>query len=151
MRALIQRVARASVSIDGGEISRIGPGLLILLGVEDPDAAGDADWLSRKIARMRIFPDATGRMNLALADRPDPEALVVSQFTLHASTRRGNRPSFLRAAAPGHSEPLYEHFCAALGRELGRPVATGRFGAAMRVDLVNDGPVTVFLDSKAPE
>ena len=150
MRAVIQRVTEASVSIDGETISRIGPGLLVLLGVEEIDDASDVDWLAGKIARMRIFGDAEGKMNLSLMETGG-ETLVVSQFTLHASTKKGNRPSFIRAAAPGHSEPLYEAFCAAMERETGHPVKRGVFGGDMRVSLINDGPVTIVIDSRARE
>ena len=150
MRAVIQRVLEASVTIDGATISTIGPGLLILLGVEDGDAPDDVAWLSGKIARMRLFSDAEGKMNLSVLETGG-ELMVVSQFTLHSSTKKGNRPSFLRAAVPGISEPLYERFCAALELEVGKPVARGVFGAEMRVALVNDGPVTIVIDSRARE
>ncbi len=150
MRAVIQRVLEASVEIDGETVSTIGPGLLILLGVADGDAAEDVAWLRGKIARMRIFSDAEGKMNQAVMETGG-EIIVVSQFTLHASTRKGNRPSFLRAAVPGISEPLYEAFCAALEMELGKPVGRGVFGAEMKVALVNDGPVTIVIDSRARE
>jgi len=150
MRAVIQRVTEASVSIDGETISRIGHGLLVLLGVEEIDDASDVDWLAGKLARMRIFGDAEGKMNLSVAETGG-EVLVVSQFTLHASTRKGNWPSFIRAGAPEHSEPLYEAFCAAVERETGRPVKRGVFGGEMRVALINDGPVTIVIDSRARE
>jgi D-aminoacyl-tRNA deacylase len=150
MRAVVQRVSEASVTIDGETISRIGPGLLVLLGVEEIDDASDVGWLSGKIARMRIFGDAEGKMNLSLVDTGGG-LLVVSQFTLHASTRKGNRPSFIRAAVPEHSEPLYEAFCTAMERETGRPVMRGVFGGDMRVSLINDGPVTIVIDSRARE
>ena len=150
MRAVIQRVTEASVAIDGETISRIGPGLLVLLGVEEIDDASDVDWLAGKIARMRIFGDAEGKMNLSVIETGG-ETLVVSQFTLHASTKKGNRPSFIRAGAPEHSEPLYGAFCAAIERETGRPVKRGVFGGDMRVSLVNDGPVTIVIDSRARE
>ena len=150
MRAVIQRVTEAAVAIDGETISRIGPGLLVLLGVEEIDDASDVDWLAAKVAKMRIFSDAEGKMNLSLMETGG-ETLVVSQFTLHASTKKGNRPSFIRAGAPEHSEPLYESFCAAMGRETGRPVKRGVFGGDMRVSLINDGPVTIVLDSRARE
>lgn len=150
MRAVIQRVLEASVSINGRVISRIGPGLLVLLGVEEADAAGDVDWLCGKIARMRIFSDTEGKMNLSVVDCGG-EILVVSQFTLHASTQKGNRPSFIRAARPTHSEPLYESFCAVMERETGKPVARGVFGGDMQVALTNDGPVTIVIDSRARE
>jgi D-tyrosyl-tRNA(Tyr) deacylase len=150
MRAVVQRVSEASVAIDGKIISRIGPGLLVLLGVEEIDDSSDVEWLSGKIARMRILGDAESKMNLSLADTGGG-LLVVSQFTLHASTKKGNRPSFIRAAAPAHSEPLYEAFCAAMERETGRPVMRGVFGGDMRVSLINDGPVTIVIDSRARE
>lgn len=151
MRAVVQRCSEASVTIDGEPVATIDSGLLILLGVEAADGPEDRDWLAGKIARMRIFGDAEGRMNLSLADLPESGAIVVSQFTLHASTRKGNRPSFIRAAPPDHSEPLYEQFCESLESELGRKVGRGRFGAEMQVALVNDGPVTIIIDSKARE
>lgn len=150
MRAILQRVTRACVRVDGREVGAIGRGFLILLGVEDVDAEEDAIWLSGKIARMRIFDDGDGAMNLALADVAG-SALVVSQFTLHASTRKGNRPSFIRAARPELAIPLYERFLAALASEIGGRVATGIFGARMEVELVNDGPVTIWIDSRARE
>lgn len=150
MRAVIQRVTEASVAIDGEMISRVGPGLLVLLGVEEIDDASDVDWLAGKIARMRIFGDAEGKMNLSVAETGG-QVMVVSQFTLHASTKKGNRPSFIRAAAPAHSEPLYEAFCAAIQRETGKPVARGVFGGDMKIALVNDGPVTIVIDSRARE
>jgi D-tyrosyl-tRNA(Tyr) deacylase len=150
MRAVIQRTLEASVSIDGQTISRIGPGLLVLLGVEEIDDATDVEWLAGKIARMRIFGDSDGKMNLSVAETGG-EVMVVSQFTLHASTKKGNRPSFIRAATPDHSEPLYEAFCASMERETGRPTARGVFGGDMQVALVNDGPVTLVIDSRARE
>ena len=150
MRAVLQRVSSASVAIAGETVAAIGPGLLVLLGIEDGDGPEDIAWLAPKIARMRIFPDPAGLMNLALADTGG-DAIVVSQFTLHASTRKGNRPSFIRAARPETSEPLYRDFCHALELELARPVGRGRFGADMQVALVNDGPVTIVIDTKARE
>ncbi|MES2923209.1 MAG: D-aminoacyl-tRNA deacylase [Verrucomicrobiota bacterium] len=150
MRAVIQRVLEASVTVDGHVVSRIGAGLLVLLGVEGGDAAEDVAWLSGKIARMRIFSDDDGKMNLSVANVAG-EIIVVSQFTLHASTKKGNRPSFLGAAAPEVSEPLYGEFCVALEGEIGRPVGRGIFGADMKVALVNDGPVTILVDSRARE
>lgn len=150
MRAVIQRVLEASVEIDERVVSKIGPGLLILLGVEDGDASEDVGWLSGKAARMRIFSDAEGKMNRSVLETGG-EVIVVSQFTLNASTKKGNRPSFLRAALPGVSEPLYEGFCAALELELEKPVGRGIFGAEMKVALVNDGPVTIVIDSRARE
>ncbi len=150
MRAVLQRVSRAEVVIDGEGVAAAGPGLLVLLGIEAADDEADVRWLAGKVARMRIFADDGGKMNLGLAEAGG-DAIVVSQFTLHASTRKGNRPSFLRAAPPDHSEPLYEAFCAALEDELGKPVGRGRFGADMKVALTNDGPVTIVIDSRARE
>ena len=150
MRAVIQRVLEASVTIDGKTVSRIGRGLLILLGVEEIDDASDVEWLAGKISKMRIFADADDKMNLSVIESGG-EVLVVSQFTLHASTKKGNRPSFIRAAAPAISEPLYEQFRAAMERETGKPTACGVFGADMKVSLVNDGPVTIVIDSRARE
>ena len=150
MRAVLQRVSSASVTIDGQVVSSIGTGLMVLLGIEDGDGEEDIAWLAPKIAKMRIFPDEAGLMNLALTDCGG-EAIVVSQFTLHASTKKGNRPSFIRAARPELSEPLYERFCEVLGAELGKPVGKGRFAADMKVALVNDGPVTIVIDSRSRE
>ena len=150
MRALIQRSKNAAVSIAGEVVGAIDHGLVVLIGIEAADTAADADWLAAKIAQMRIFADAEGRMNLSVRD-VGGGVLVVSQFTLHASTRKGNRPSFLRAARPEQAVPLYEHFLAALEREAGVPVARGVFGADMQVALVNDGPVTLWMDSQARE
>ena len=150
MRAVLQRVSQATVDIDGAKISKIGPGLLILLGIEQADDTTDIDWLCPKIAKMRIFADADGKMNRSVTEIGG-EILVVSQFTLHAATQKGNRPSFLRAAAPSHSEPLYEAFCAAMEWEIGRPVARGVFGGDMQVSLTNDGPVTILIDTKDRE
>ena len=150
MRAVVQRVSSASVVIAGETVAAIGTGLLILLGIEDGDGPEDIAWLAPKLARMRIFPDEAGLMNLALPDTGG-DAIVVSQFTLHASTKKGNRPSFIRAARPEVSEPLYEAFCHALEAELAKPVGRGRFGADMKVGLVNDGPVTIVIDTKNRE
>lgn len=150
MRAVIQRVLEASVTIDGNCVSKIGPGFLILLGVETGDTAEDVAWLSGKIARMRIFSDAEGKMNLSVTEAAGG-IIVVSQFTLHASTKKGNRPSFLRAAEPGVSEPLYAEFCTSLESETGKAVGRGVFGADMKVALINDGPVTILIDSRARE
>lgn len=138
MRALVQRVARASVSVDGRTVSEIGAGMLVLLGVGREDAGPDADWLADKVRALRIFADAQGRMNEPLGER---EALCVSQFTLYADTRRGNRPSYVAAAAPEVAEPLYARFCERLGAR------RGVFGAMMAIELVNDGPVTVLVES----
>lgn len=150
MRAVIQRVAEAAVAVDGQEISRIGTGLLVLLGVEHGDSCDDVDWLAAKVAKMRVLADDDGKMNRSVAES-GRDVLVVSQFTLHASTKKGNRPSFIRAAVPAVSEPLYDGFCTALERETGRPTARGLFGAEMKVSLVNDGPVTIVIDSRARE
>lgn len=150
MRAVIQRVSEASVRIDGKISANIGPGLLVLLGVEKIDDEGDVEWLCGKIARMRIFPDGEGKMNLSVMENGG-DVLVVSQFTLHASTKKGNRPSFIRAATPAHSEPLYEAFCSAMEGKTGKNVARGVFGADMKIALVNDGPVTISIDSRARE
>lgn len=150
MRAVIQRVAEASVTIGGETVAAIGTGLLVLLGVEEGDSADDIAWLVPKIARLRIFPDADNKMNLAL-DASGGGIIVVSQFTLHGSTRKGNRPSFIRAAGPELAAPLYDEFCAAMEAELDRPVGRGVFAAEMRVALVNDGPVTLIIDSRIRE
>lgn len=150
MRAVIQRTLESSVTIDGIVVSSIGKGLMILLGIEEIDDMTDVEWLIGKISKMRIFADPEDKMNLSVTDIGG-EILVVSQFTLHASTKKGNRPSFIRAAAPGHSEPLYEAFCAAMEKEIGKPVARGVFGGDMKVALVNDGPVTIVIDSRARE
>ncbi len=150
MRAVIQRVSEAAVAVDGREISRISRGFLILLGVADGDDASDAAWLAGKIVSMRIFADADGKMNRSLREMGG-EALVISQFTLHAATRKGNRPSFIRAARPEIAEPLYEAFCGLLESELGRPVGRGQFAADMQVSLVNDGPVTIPIDTRNRE
>lgn len=147
MRVLLQRVSEASVTIGGEKVSEIGPGFLILLGIGTGDDETDIAWLCGKIARMRVFPDEDGKMNRSLLDTGGA-ALVVSQFTLHASTKKGNRPSFLASAPPDVSEPLYETFCKALSTELAKPVAHGSFGADMQVSLTNDGPVTIWLDSR---
>ena len=150
MRLVIQRVSRASVVVDSREVSAIGCGLLILVGVEKGDSEEDAEWLASKTANMRIFDDAEGVMNLSLAD-VGGEALAVSQFTLTASTRKGNRPSYIRAAGHELAVSLYERFCELLGLQLSREVKRGIFGADMKVSLVNDGPVTIIIDSKLRE
>lgn len=150
MRAVVQRVKRASVSADGSVVGAIGKGMLILLGVEVGDTEADADWLATRLARVRIFEDADGKMNLAARD-VGGSALVVSQFTLFGTMRKGSRPSFNRAAVPAEAIPLYESFTAKLSALLERPVPTGRFGAMMDVELVNDGPVTLTLDSRCPD
>jgi D-aminoacyl-tRNA deacylase len=140
MRALVQRVSRASVTVEGELVSEIGAGLLVLLGVTHGDGEPEADWLADKVRALRIFPDAQGRMNEPLAQR---EVLCVSQFTLYGDARRGNRPSFVAAADPAQAEPLYERFCERLGAR------RGAFGAMMAVELVNDGPVTLLLETPA--
>lgn len=150
MRVLIQRVSSASVTIAGRVSGQIGPGLLILLGIEAADDQTDIDWLCGKICRLRIFGDDDGLMNRSVMD-VDGGLLVVSQFTLFASTKKGNRPSFIRSAKPPLAVPLYEQFVKSLSEEAARPVATGEFGADMQVALVNDGPVTIWIDSKNRE
>ena len=150
MRTVIQRVTSASVSIGGEVVGEIGKGVMLLLGITPEDTQQDADWLVGKISRLRIFDDANGVMNLSLQDI-EGEALVVSQFTLMASYKKGNRPSYIHAAPPAVAIPLYEYFVAQLQLALGRPVPTGRFGADMQVSLTNDGPVTIVMDSKNPE
>ncbi len=150
MRVVLQRVSKASVSINQSIKAQIGWGLLILLGIETEDNAEDIDWLCRKIKGMRIFSDAEGKMNLSIQDI-DGEALVISQFTLHAQCKKGNRPSFIKAARPEQAIPLYEAFVQQLESLLGKPVGTGEFGADMKVELLNDGPVTIILDSKAKD
>ena len=147
MRVVIQRVTSASVTIGGELRSKIGPGLLILLGIGPDDGAEDIDWLVRKVAGLRVFDDEDGVMNRSVVE-VGGEALVVSQFTLMASTKKGNRPSYIGAAGHELAIPLYEAFCQALGAAIGRPVGTGEFGANMQVSLVNDGPVTICIDSR---
>lgn len=147
MRAVIQRVSQASVTVADENIAAIDNGLLILLGVESDDQGSDCDWLVAKIARLRIFDDHSGQMNLSLLDTGG-QALVVSQFTLHASTKKGNRPSYLRAARPEVAEPAYEQFCEKLASEIGQKIPRGRFGAEMQVALINNGPVTIIIDSR---
>lgn len=150
MRAVVQRVSKASVVIAGDEVARIGAGLLVLLGVETGDTPMEAEWLAAKIAQMRIFPDADGKMNRSVVDAAG-DALVVSQFTLLADTARGNRPGFTRAARPEEAVPLYEHFLAVIESAIGRRPERGVFAADMRVALVNDGPVTILIDSRRRE
>lgn len=151
MRIVIQRVKNASVDIDGRRHSEIGCGLMILLGIEDRDTDEDIDYLCHKVVQMRIFPDADGVMNLPITDNPEAGILVVSQFTLMASTRKGNRPSYIHASRPDFAVPMYEKFCGRLSVLLGKPVQTGVFGADMQVALVNDGPVTIVMDSHLRE
>ncbi len=150
MRAVIQRVSRASVTIESAVKSQIGQGFLILLGICDEDTKEDVDWLVKKIANLRVFDDENQVMNLSILDISG-EALVVSQFTLYASYKKGNRPSWFRAGSHEHSIPLYEAFCTQLSEALGKPVGTGEFGADMKVELLNDGPVTICMDTKNKE
>lgn len=150
MRILIQRVTKASVTIDNNLKSRIGKGLLVLLGIENHDNKDDIEWLCNKVINLRIFDDNKGVMNLSALDT-NSEILVVSQFTLHASTKKGNRPSYIYAAKPEIAIPLYEEFCTTLSHKLGKAVETGEFGADMKVELINDGPVTIWIDSKVKE
>ena len=147
MIAVVQRVSQASVTIDNDVKSQIGAGLLVLLGVTHTDTREDVDWLSKKIVGMRIFNDADQKMNLNLA-AIDGNILLISQFTLHASTKKGNRPGFTEAARPDVAIPLYERMIAQLTADLGKPIQTGTFGADMKVALLNDGPVTIIIDSK---
>jgi len=150
MRAIIQRVSEASVSINGKMSGNIGRGFLVLLGIVDGDGQEEVDWLVGKITRMRIFADDDGKMNRSLKE-VDGELLVVSQFTLHASTKKGNRPSFIKAARPETAIPLYEAFIKSAEKETGKAPASGEFGADMQVSLVNDGPVTIMIDSQLKE
>lgn len=150
MRVVIQRTSEASVTIEGEVVARIGTGLVVLVGIEGEDSTEDADWLAGKIVQMRIFGDEEGKMNRSVRDVAG-DILVVSQFTLHAATKKGNRPSFIRAARPEQAIPLYEGFLARLETELGKPVGRGVFAADMKVALVNDGPVTILMDSKSRE
>ncbi|MCB0754711.1 MAG: D-tyrosyl-tRNA(Tyr) deacylase [Flavobacteriales bacterium] len=150
MRVVLQRVKRASVTVNEEVVGQIANGVLILLGIEDADEQEDIDWLCGKITRMRIFNDADGVMNLSL-EESGGGALVVSQFTLHASTKKGNRPSYIKAARPEQAEPMYEQFKSKLSETLGNPVESGVFGAMMDVELINDGPVTILIDSKRRE
>ena len=147
MRTVIQRVTSASVSIGGEVVGEIGKGVMLLLGITPEDTQQDADWLVGKVSRLRIFDDANGVMNLSLQDTGG-DALVVSQFTLMASYKKGNRPSWIRAAGHETAVPLYESFVSTLSTAMGRPVGTGEFGADMKVELLNDGPVTIIVDSK---
>lgn len=150
MRVLLQRVSEASVSINGKVNGEIEAGVLILLGIENDDSDTDIDWLCKKVSNLRIFPDTQGVMNLSLNDI-EGEALVVSQFTLHASTKKGNRPSYIKAARPEVAIPLYESFVKQLSLTIEKEVQTGEFGADMKVSLTNDGPVTIWIDSKSKE
>lgn len=150
MRALLQRVSQASVTVDGKVQNVIGKGLLIFLGIESEDTEADANWLSSKIAKMRLFPDSKGVMNDSIMDTQG-EFLVISQFTLHASVKKGNRPSYYKASRPSHAEPMYEYFMEQLWMDSGLVVKSGTFGADMKVGLINDGPITIWMDSKNKE
>jgi D-tyrosyl-tRNA(Tyr) deacylase len=150
MRVVIQRVSHAGVTIDGRVRASIQGGLVVLVGIEDADTADDAAWLAGKIVNLRIFNDEEGVMNRSVKETGG-DILLISQFTLHAATRKGNRPSYIRASKPEHAIPLYRQMIDHLGAELGKPVLTGEFGADMKVDLLNDGPVTIWIDSKNRE
>lgn len=150
MRVVIQRVSRASVRVNGDVCGSIGWGLLVLVGVEDSDTIDDVQWLAGKVANIRLFDDENGVMNLSVKDKGF-DVLLISQFTLHASTKKGNRPSYIRASKPDHAIPIYEELIAELEKELGKTIQKGIFGADMKVDLLNDGPVTIWIDSKQKE
>ncbi len=150
MRVLIQKVQEASVTVEGEVVALIGEGLLVLVGIEDADDNEDIEWLSKKIVQLRIFLDENGIMNRSVLD-VDGNIIVVSQFTLHAMTKKGNRPSYIKASKPDFAVPMYERFCEKLTADLGKPVGRGIFGADMKVALVNDGPVTIWIDSKNKE
>ena len=150
MRLVIQRVTHASVTIEGALKSKIGSGLLILVGIEDADSDADINWLAQKVVNLRIFDDENGVMNRSVID-VEGEILIVSQFTLHAMTAKGNRPSYIRASKPDFAIPMYEKFCAKVSELLGKEVGTGLFGADMKVELLNDGPVTILIDSQRKE
>lgn len=150
MRAVIQRVSRASVTINAHCKASIGKGLLVFIGIEDADTREDIDWLCKKIVNLRIFDDENGVMNKSVLD-DNGDILVISQFTLHASTKKGNRPSYIKASKPDVAIPLYEEFCKELSLSLGKDVGTGEFGADMKIELLNDGPVTICMDTKNKE
>ncbi len=150
MRAIVQRVTRASVTVDQTVVANIGNGMLVLVGIEDADNIEDIQWLSVKLVQLRIFNDENGTMNLSVKDI-EGELLLVSQFTLHASTKKGNRPSYIKASKPDVAIPLYEQLKKQLETDFGKPVQTGIFGADMKVDLLNDGPVTIIIDTKNKE
>ncbi len=150
MRTVIQRVQHCSVTIDGQLKSNIGNGMLVLVGIEDRDTQEDIEWLCKKITNLRIFDDENGVMNRSVIDTGG-EVMVVSQFTLHASTKKGNRPSYIHASKPDFAIPMYESFCAEMGLQIGKNVATGVFGADMKIELLNDGPVTILIDSQNKE
>lgn len=150
MRAVIQRVSRASVTVDGKKVSSMDQGLLVLLGIEDADGKEDTDWLSQKIINLRIFNDENGVMNRSVQD-VGGDVIVVSQFTLHAQTKKGNRPSYIKASKPDVAIPIYEAFVQKMEQDLGKKIGTGIFGADMKVELLNDGPVTIVIDTKNKE
>lgn len=151
MRLVIQKVKQATVTIEGKAVSGIQQGLLILIGVEDSDTDADIEWLCNKVIKLRIFDDENGVMNMAVTDIPGADILIVSQFTLMASTKKGARPSYLRASKPDFSKPMYEKFCHRMGELMGHPLPTGHFGAMMDVALINDGPTTILIDSHLRE
>lgn len=150
MRVVIQKVSQASVTVDKVKVASIGKGLLVLLGVEDADNQEDIEWLSKKVVQLRIFLDGNGVMNRSIIEE-NGDIIVVSQFTLHAQTKKGNRPSYIRASKPEIAVPVYEKFCSQLEFDLGKPIQTGVFGAHMDVELINDGPVTIWIDTKNKE
>jgi D-aminoacyl-tRNA deacylase len=150
MRVVIQRVTTASVKVDGEIRGEVGPGLLVLMGVEDADGDQDIEWMSSKIVNLRIFDDENGVMNVSVLDKQG-DILLISQFTLHASTKKGNRPSYIKASKPDHAVPVYEKMISRLEKDLGKSIQKGVFGADMKVQLLNDGPVTIFIDSKQRE
>jgi D-aminoacyl-tRNA deacylase len=150
MRVVIQKVSQASVTVDAEIVAQIGTGLLVLVGIEDADTIEDVEWLSKKIVQLRIFPDENSVMNRSVLDTGG-DIIVVSQFTLHAQTRKGNRPSYIKASKPDFAIPMYERFCETLSSDLGKPVGRGVFGAFMDVALINEGPVTIWIDSKNKE
>lgn len=150
MKVVLQRVSEASVTIEGNKVANIQAGLLVFVGIEDADTQEDIDWLVAKIAKLRIFGDADGLMNLSVQDI-NGDVIVVSQFTLHAATKKGNRPSYIKAAKPDIAIPLYQAFIVTMEKELGKKIQTGEFGADMKVSLINDGPVTIIIDTKIKE
>lgn len=150
MRAVIQRVSRASVSVEGNTKASINKGLMLLIGIEEADSIEDAKWLSAKICKLRIFDDENSVMNLSVTDI-DGDILSISQFTLHAKTKKGNRPSYIKAAKPDIAVPLYNEFNALIAKEIGKNISTGEFGADMQIELINDGPVTIIIDTKNKE
>ncbi|MDR0661495.1 MAG: D-tyrosyl-tRNA(Tyr) deacylase [Prevotellaceae bacterium] len=150
MRVLVQRVSKSSVTIEEQVVATIGKGMLLLVGFEEADTKEDIEWMAAKLVKLRIFDDNEGVMNLSIQDT-NVDVIIVSQFTLHAQTKKGNRPSYIKAARPEQAIPLYKEFIAAMEKELGKPVQTGEFGAEMMVELINDGPVTIWIDTKNKE